>query len=93
MASGRCCPRGSRAAGRIAHALRRRRAATGLIVSATAQHPLVALAGLRHRRRRPRAVGPTLFGVAGRLGGAGGRGSALSTVAILGYLGFLVGPP
>ena len=36
---------------------------------------------------------PTLFGVAGRVGGEGGRGAAVSTVAILGYLGFLAGPP
>ena len=35
---------------------------------------------------------PTLFGVAGRVGGEGGRGAALSTVAILGYLGFVAGP-
>jgi hypothetical protein len=34
---------------------------------------------------------PTLFGLAGRVGGEGGRGAAISTVAILGYLGFVVG--
>jgi MFS family permease len=68
-------------------------AATGLIVSATAQHPLVALAGFVIAGAGLALSAPTLFGVAGRLGGAGGRGSAVSTVAILGYLGFLVGPP
>ncbi len=35
---------------------------------------------------------PTLFGLAGRVGGEGGRGAAVSTVAILGYLGFVAGP-
>jgi MFS family permease len=68
-------------------------AAAGLIVSATAQHALVALAGFVIAGAGLALSAPTLFGVAGRLGGAGGRGSALSTVAILGYLGFLVGPP
>jgi len=68
-------------------------AAVGLIVSATARHSLVALAGFVIAGGGLALSAPTLFGVAGRLGGAGGRGSALSTVAILGYLGFLVGPP
>jgi MFS family permease len=68
-------------------------AATGLIVSATAQHSLVALAGFVIAGGGLALSAPTLFAVAGRLGGAGGRGSAVSTVAILGYLGFLVGPP
>jgi MFS family permease len=68
-------------------------AAAGLVVSATAHHSLVALAGFVVAGAGLALSAPTLFGVAGRLGGAGGRGSALSTVAILGYLGFLVGPP
>jgi MFS family permease len=68
-------------------------AATGLIVSATAQHSLVALGGFVIAGGGLALSAPTLFSVAGRLGGVGGRGSALSTVAILGYLGFLVGPP
>jgi MFS family permease len=68
-------------------------AAAGLVVAATAQHSLVALAGFVIAGGGLALSAPTLFGVAGRLGGAGGRGSALSTVAILGYLGFLVGPP
>ena len=68
-------------------------AAAGLAVSATARHSLVALAGFVIAGGGLALSAPTLFGVAGRLGGAGGRGSALSTVAILGYLGFLVGPP
>jgi MFS family permease len=68
-------------------------AAAGLVVSATAQHALVALAGFVVAGAGLALSAPTLFGAAGRLGGAGGRGSALSTVAILGYLGFLVGPP
>jgi len=67
--------------------------AAGLVVSATARHSLVALAGFVIAGGGLALSAPTLFGVAGRLGGAGGRGSALSTVAILGYLGFLVGPP
>jgi len=67
-------------------------AAAGLILSATAQHSLVALAGFVIAGAGLALSAPTLFSVAGRLGGTGGRGSALSTVAILGYLGFLVGP-
>jgi MFS family permease len=68
-------------------------AAAGLVVSATARHALVALTGFVVAGGGLALSAPTLFGAAGRLGGAGGRGSALSTVAILGYLGFLVGPP
>jgi sugar phosphate permease len=68
-------------------------AATGLVISATAHHSLVALAGFVIAGGGLALSAPTLFGLAGRVGGAGGRGSALSTVAILGYLGFLVGPP
>ena len=68
-------------------------AAAGLGLAATAQHSLVALAGFVVAGAGLALSAPTLFSVAGRLGGTGGRGSALSTVAILGYLGFLVGPP
>jgi Major Facilitator Superfamily len=68
-------------------------AAAGLIVAATASHSAVALAGFVIAGGGLALSAPTLFGVAGRVGGAGSRGSALSTVAILGYLGFLVGPP
>ena len=67
-------------------------AALGLVLVATAQHPVVALAGLVVAGAGLALSAPTLFGLAGRLGGEGGRGSALSTVAILGYLGFLAGP-
>jgi MFS family permease len=68
-------------------------ASVGVIVAATAQHALVALLGLAIAGAGLALSAPTLFALAGRLGGEGGRGSALSTVAILGYLGFLVGPP
>jgi MFS family permease len=68
-------------------------AAAGVILAATAQHAFVALAGFVIAGAGLALSAPTLFGLAGRLGGEGGRGSALSTVAILGYLGFLVGPP
>jgi MFS family permease len=68
-------------------------AAVGVTLAATAQHVLVALAGFVIAGGGLALSAPTLFGLAGRLGGEGGRGSALSTVAILGYLGFLVGPP
>jgi MFS family permease len=67
-------------------------AAAGLVLVATAQHPLAALAGMVVAGAGLALSAPTLFGLAGRLGGEGGRGSALSTVAILGYLGFLAGP-
>ena len=67
-------------------------AAAGLVLVATAQHAIVALAGLVVAGAGLALSAPTLFGLAGRIGGEGGRGSALSTVAILGYLGFLAGP-
>jgi Major Facilitator Superfamily len=67
-------------------------AASGLVLVATAQHPIVALCGLVVAGGGLALSAPTLFGLAGRLGGEGGRGAALSTVAILGYLGFLAGP-
>jgi MFS family permease len=67
-------------------------AAGGLALAATAQHAVVALAGFVIAGAGTALSAPTLFGVAGRLGGEGGRGAALSTVAILGYLGFLAGP-
>jgi MFS family permease len=68
-------------------------AAAGLAVSATAQHAAVALAGFVIAGGGLALSAPTLFGLAGRVGGEGGRGAAVSTVAILGYLGFLAGPP
>jgi len=67
-------------------------AAAGLILAATAQHAVVALAGFVIAGAGLALSAPTLFGAAARLGGEGGRGSALSTVGILGYLGFLAGP-
>ena len=68
-------------------------ASVGVIVAATAQHALVALVGFVIAGAGLALSAPTIFALAGRLGGEGGRGSAVSTVAILGYLGFLVGPP
>ena len=68
-------------------------AAVGVTLAATAHHALVALTGFVIAGGGLALSAPTLFGLAGRLGGEGCRGSALSTVAILGYLGFLVGPP
>jgi MFS family permease len=67
-------------------------AAAGLAVAATAQHAAIALAGFVIAGGGLALSAPTLFGVAGRVGGEGGRGAALSTVAILGYLGFVAGP-
>ena len=66
--------------------------ATGLAIAATSQHAAVALAGFVIAGGGLALSAPTLFGLAGRLGGEGGRGAALSTVAILGYLGFVAGP-
>jgi hypothetical protein len=67
-------------------------AAAGLAVAASAQHAVVALAGFVIAGGGLALSAPTLFGLAGRVGGDGGRGAALSTVAILGYLGFVAGP-
>jgi MFS family permease len=66
--------------------------ATGLAIAATSQHAAVALTGFVIAGGGLALSAPTLFGLAGRLGGEGGRGAALSTVAILGYLGFVAGP-
>jgi MFS family permease len=67
-------------------------AAIGTTLVATSQHAALALLGFVVAGGGLALSAPTLYGLAGRLGGEGGRGSALSTVAILGYLGFLVGP-
>jgi len=67
-------------------------AAAGLALAATAQQAGVALAGFVIAGGGLALSAPTLFGLAGRVGGEGGRGAALSTVAILGYLGFVAGP-
>ena len=67
-------------------------AAAGLALAATAQQAGVALAGFVIAGGGLALSAPTLFGLAGRVGGVGGRGAALSTVAILGYLGFVAGP-
>jgi MFS family permease len=67
-------------------------AAGGLAIAASAQHPAVALIGFVIAGGGLALSAPTLFGLAGRLGGEGGRGAAMSTVAILGYLGFVAGP-
>lgn len=66
--------------------------AAGLALAATADDAIVALAGFVVAGLGLALSAPTLFGLAGRLGGEGGRGAALSTVAILGYLGFVAGP-
>jgi MFS family permease len=66
--------------------------AVGLGIAASAHHPAVALTGFVIAGGGLALSAPTLFGLAGRLGGEGGRGAALSTVAILGYLGFVAGP-
>lgn len=68
-------------------------AAAGLVVAVTAHHAAVALLGFVVAGAGLALSAPTLFGLAGRIGGEGAHGSALSTVAILGYLGFLTGPP
>jgi hypothetical protein len=67
-------------------------AAAGLAIAATAQNAVVALTGFVIAGAGLALSAPTLFGVAGRVGGEGGGGAALSTVAILGYLGFVAGP-
>ena len=80
------------AVGGRAHGRRGLASATGLALAATAQHAVVALAGFVIAGGGLALSAPTLFGLAGRVGGEGGRGAALSTVAIIGYLGFVAGP-
>ena len=67
--------------------------AAGLLIAVTAQHAVVALVGFVVAGAGLALSAPTLFGLAGRIGGEGAHGSALSTVAIVGYLGFVAGPP
>jgi len=68
-------------------------AAAGLLLAVLAHHAAVALVGFVIAGAGLALSAPTMFGLAGRVGGEGAQGSAVSTVAILGYLGFLVGPP
>jgi MFS family permease len=68
-------------------------AAVGAGMAAVSPNAAVALAGFVLAGLGLALSAPTLFGVAGRLGGEAVRGAAVSTVAILGYLGFLAGPP
>lgn len=68
-------------------------AGAGAAITATAPHSLVALLGFVVAGLGLALSAPTLFGVAGRIGGDAARGAAVSAVAILGYLGFLAGPP
>jgi MFS family permease len=68
-------------------------ASAGAALAATSPHAAVALIGFVIAGLGLALSAPTLFGVAGRVGGEAGRGAAVSTVAILGYLGFLAGPP
>jgi len=68
-------------------------AAGGLALAASAPQAALALLGFVIAGGGLSLSAPTLFGLAGRVGGEGGRGAAVSTVAILGYLGFLAGPP
>jgi MFS family permease len=68
-------------------------AAVGAGMAAVSPNAAVALAGFVLAGFGLALSAPTLFGVAGRLGGEAVRGAAVSTVAILGYLGFLAGPP
>jgi MFS family permease len=64
-------------------------AATGLGLASIATLPAVAVAGMFVAGCGLALSVPTLFRLAGQLGGA----PAISTAAILGYVGFLVGPP
>jgi MFS family permease len=68
-------------------------AAAGLAITASAQHAAVALIGMVVAGAGVALSAPTLFRVAGNVGGEGGRGAAVSTVAIFGYLGFVAAPP
>ncbi len=68
-------------------------ASAGAGLAAASPHAAVALIGFVIAGIGLALSAPTLFGVAGRVGGEAGRGAAVSTVAILGYVGFLAGPP
>jgi hypothetical protein len=64
-------------------------AAAGLGLSAVVTSPALAVGGIFVAGCGLALSVPTLFRLAGRLGGA----PAISTVAVVGYVGFLVGPP
>jgi len=64
-------------------------AAGGLGLAAAATQPGVAVAGIFVAGTGLALSVPTLFRLAGRLGGA----PAISTVAVVGYVGFMAGPP
>jgi hypothetical protein len=68
-------------------------AAAGVALAVSAHDALVALAGFVIAGAGLALSAPTLFGLAGRVGGEGRRGSAVAAVAVLSYPGFLVGPP
>jgi MFS family permease len=64
-------------------------AAAGLGLSAAVTSPPIAVAGIFVAGCGLALSVPTLFRLAGGVGGA----PAISTVAVVGYVGFLVGPP
>src|SRR5207247_9627374 len=64
----------------------------GMALAGSGQQAALRLAGCVVAGGGLALSAPTLFGLAGRVGGEGGRGAALSAVAILGYLGFVAGP-
>ena len=64
-------------------------AATGLGIAAAATLPALAIVGIFVAGCGLALSIPTLFRLAGRLGGA----PAISTAAVIGYVGFLIGPP
>ena len=64
-------------------------AAAGLVFASTTSSPALAVAGIFIAGAGIAMSVPTLFRLAGQLGGA----PAISTAAVIGYVGFMVGPP
>jgi len=67
-------------------------AAAGLVATATASVPLVALAGIGVAGGGVALVAPALFARAGRTADPRGRGATIATLTTVGYLGFVIGP-
>lgn len=64
----------------------------GLVLTAIADVPLIALVGLALAGSGIALVAPALYARAGRLAGARGRGAAIAALTFFGYMGFLAGP-
>jgi MFS family permease len=64
----------------------------GVLVVASAQHPVLALAGFAVAGAAISVAAPTIYGAAGRAAPAERRGAVIGVTASIAYLGLLLGP-